>query len=98
MKIKNNYTKKDIAKYISIKTGFSVNYAEKITNELINILNLLIKNGTLSLKNIGTFKLLNKKERIGRNPKTKETHIIAARKSISFLASKKISQILDQNK
>ena len=30
----------------------------------------------LNLKNIGTFKIINKKERIGRNPKTKEEFYI----------------------
>ena len=40
------------------------------------------------LKNFGTFKILNKNERIGRNPKTKEIHIIKKRKTISFVPSK----------
>ena len=41
-------------------------------------------------------KFINKNERIGRNPKTKEKHIITARKSISFLSSKNISEKLNQ--
>ena len=45
-----------------------------------------------TLKNVGTFKLIHKKKRIGRNPKTKEEFLISSRKSVSFTVSKKISE------
>ena len=48
------------------------------------------KNGNLNLKNLGSFKIVHKKERMGRNPKTKEAFLISSRKSISFTPSKKI--------
>ena len=47
-----------------------------------------LKKNNLIIKNIGSFKLIEKNERIGRNPKTKEEFIICKRKSISFLSSK----------
>ena len=48
------------------------------------------------MKNIGTFKLLLKKERIGRNPKTKKEIIIKQRKSVSFTVSKNLSDLLNK--
>ena len=45
--------------------------------------------------NIGSFRLLNKNERVGRNPKTSETFKISARSSISFKASKKLIKDLN---
>ena len=92
--IKNNLKKKDIIKSLSFKTGFSLNYSKKLINDLIEILITNIKSGDLNLKNIGTFRIINKKERIGRNPKTKEEFIITSRKTISFTTSKKISEKL----
>ena len=94
--MKNNNIKKiDIIKDLSTKTGFSENYSKKIINELISIFSSQIKNGKLNLKGLGVFKIINKKERIGRNPKTKEQFIISARKSISFTPSQKIIQKLN---
>ena len=43
-------------------------------------------------KNIGIIKTINKKERIGRNPKTKEEAVIDARRVISFRASKELKR------
>ena len=63
----------------------------QITDDFINILLENIKSGYLTLKNIGSFHLKSKKERIGRNPKTKEKFVIKARKSIRFVSSNNIS-------
>ena len=90
-----NIKKIDFIKNLSLKTGFSENYSKKIISELISIFSSQIKNGKLNLKDLGVFKIKNKKERIGRNPKTKEQFIISARKSISFTPSQKLIQKLN---
>ena len=90
-----NIKKIDLIKNLSLKTGFSENYSKKLISELISIFSSQIKNGKLNLKNLGVFKITNKKERIGRNPKTKEHFIISARKSISFTPSQKLVQKLN---
>ena len=95
---RNNFTKKDIIKYLSEKTGFSELLSKSIINDLLKTLVEIIKTENLNLKNIGTFKLIDKKERIGRNPKTNEEFIISPRKSISFSSSKKIVNLLNQVK
>ena len=76
--------------------GLSSNHSKKIINDLVEIIINNIKSGNLNLKNIGSFKIISKKERVGRNPKTKNVHLISARKSISFKASKKILNKLDE--
>ena len=87
---KKNLKKIDLAKRLSNKTGYSVNFSKKLINDLVEIIVLNIKKENLTLKNIGTFKKKNKKQRIGRNPKTKEKFIINSRKSISFTSSSKL--------
>ena len=88
---KKNIKKIEIIRNLSSITGFSSNYSKKVINDLIEIILRNIKSGNLNLKNIGSFKLISKKERIGRNPKTKDRFVISARKSVSFTPSKKIS-------
>ena len=93
---KKDFKKIDLVKDLSSKTGYSQSYSKKIVDDLISIFVQNIKSGNLNLKNIGSFKLLNKKERIGRNPKTKEQFIITSRKSLSFTSSKKIIDNLNK--
>ena len=88
----NNLTKEDICIFLSKKKGYSVLYSKKIINNLIDILINEIKENSLHLKNIGTFKIFNKKERIGRNPRTKEIYKIKARKTIAFKPSTNLSR------
>ncbi len=92
---KSNFTKKDLTNIISQETGFSFNISKKFIDDLIKVLCRGIKDGNLNLMNIGTFRLINKKERYGRNPRTMEKFKIKARKSISFVASKKLIKNLN---
>ena len=88
----NNLTKEDICIFLSRKKGYSVLYSKKIINNLIEILIDEIKENSFNLKNLGTFKILNKKERIGRNPRTKEIYKIKARKTLAFKPSTNLSR------
>ena len=88
----NNLTKEDICIFLSRKKGYSVLYSKKIINNLIEILIDEIKENSFNLKNIGTFKILNKKERIGRNPRTKEIYKIKSRKTLAFKPSTNLSR------
>lgn len=85
-----NSTKEDIIKSISSYTGYSKNFSKKLLNDIITSITYCIKIGDFNLKNIGSFKLRNKKERIGRNPITKKKYLISARKSVSFKPSKNL--------
>ena len=95
---KNNLTKIDIVKELSKKTGYSLELSKILINNLLIVLISSIKKNKLSLKNIGTFRLINKSERIGRNPITKENFVITSRKSISFIASKKLLSVVNLSK
>ena len=88
---KKSLTKKDISKKINIKTGLSNLYAKKITDDFIDILKDFIKKKEIIIKNFASFKTISKNERIGRNPKNKKIYNINARKSLSFIASKKLN-------
>ena len=91
----NSFKKIDLSKNISKKLGVSVLLSKKLTEDLIKILSNKIKDNDLNLKNLGSFRIINKKERIGRNPKTREEFKISSRNSISFKVSKNITKSLD---
>ena len=55
----------------------------------------LIEDGTVTFRGFGSFHTLDKKERMGRNPKTGEDAIISARKVPVFRASKKFKAKLN---
>tara|TARA_X000001036_G_C20416276_1_gene699189 strand:+ start:241 stop:540 length:300 start_codon:yes stop_codon:yes gene_type:complete len=94
--IKINFTKKNISKKIELKTGFSNLYINEILDDLINILKVLIKEKEFKIKNFGSFKVSNKAERFGRNPKNKKIYKISARKSLSFISSRKLSKKMNE--
>ena len=94
----NNLTKKELIKNLSKKTGFSLLYSKKLVNDFFEALIQNIVKNNFNLKNIGTFKVINKKERIGRNPKTKELYTVNSRKSLSFIASNKLLDMLNKHK
>ena len=93
---KNNLKKIDLAKNLTNETGFPINLSKKIIDDLVEIFISNLKTGSLILKNVGSFKIINKKERRGRNPKTKEEFVISSRKSISFSSSKKLIDFLNK--
>jgi DNA-binding protein HU-beta len=91
--MKENLNKIGLSKELSNKLGYSVQYSKKLINDFIDILSLQIKTGRKpTLINLGSFKLIFKSERMGRNPKTKKKYKISSRKSISFYAAKKLQK------
>lgn len=80
-----NITKKDITRIINSKLGLPKILAHNILNEIFKIIINQIKiKKTLKIKNFGTFRVLHKKEREGRNPKTNKAHQINERNVVTF--------------
>ena len=95
----NNLTRDDISEFINNEFGLSKNDCNLIVNDIINIITQgLINDGIVKIHNFGTFKIRQKKSRIGRNPKTKVEVMINPRKVISFIPSKFILNKLNKNK
>tara|TARA_B100000427_G_C15258063_1_gene485277 strand:+ start:210 stop:515 length:306 start_codon:yes stop_codon:yes gene_type:complete len=94
----DNLNKKDISKSIYLKFGISISYASKFLEDTINVLiEGLKKDGLLKINKFGSFNVLFKKERIGRNPKNKKTYKIEKRKTVSFKPSSYLKDKLNKN-
>ena len=96
--MRTNLTKKDIINSIYMQIGFSKKISENLLEDILNtLIDNLVKNKILKISNFGTFSIRKKKERIGRNPKTKEKKIISGRKVVLFKPSKQFKKFLNVN-
>ena len=69
---------------------------ENLVDEFIEEILLALVSGTnVKLRGFGTFYLLNKRERIGRNPKTLEDAIITSRRVVKFKPAPKLVAIVN---
>ena len=86
--VKKNFTRKDLSNSIFKNIGFSKNFSSKIIDSFFEILiNHIIKFNKVKISSFGTFEVIKKRERIGRNPKTKEEAKISSRKIVKFKPS-----------
>jgi len=85
---RKNFTKKDLAIKLNKKLGFSKNNSLQLVGDFFeSIVDGLLKSRKIKIASFGTFEVFDKKERVGRNPKTKEEFQISARKVIRFKPS-----------
>lgn len=82
-------TKSELIQAVTQNTEVGYKAVEKVCNEVFEIIKSEVAAGNeVVIKNFGTFRLLDKAERNGRNPKTGEKIIIAAHKLPIFKAGK----------
>ena len=94
-------TKLDLVNHLNQKLGLNKVESKELVEAFFDeIKKSLINNEEVKISGFGNFKILNKKERPGRNPKTGEPAIISARRVITFKAGqklrKKMSNILSE--
>lgn len=93
----DNLTKKEIIKNISNKYGLPNKYAEIFLNNILDILLHAFKaNEEVKIKNFGTFKILKKSKRMGRNPKNNDSFQINSRNVVSFNASNYLKKKINE--
>ena len=91
-----NLTKKDLVNLVYMQLGFSKQISENLIEDLLStIVSNIKKEKKLKLSKFGTFSIREKKQRIGRNPKTKETKIISSRDVVLFKPSKEFKKFIN---
>ena len=81
-----------------MQIGFSKKISETLLEDILEIiLKNIIEHKKVKIAKFGTFTLRNKKQRIGRNPKTKETKIITERNVILFKPSKEFKAYINKD-
>ena len=83
--------KEELVKAIAEKAGTTKIVAEKCLNAFMETVEeVLKKDGEVRLIGFGTFRVVQRKEKKGKNPRTKEDIIIPAKKVVKFQPGKKL--------
>ena len=91
-----NLTKKDLVNLVYMQLGFSKQVSENLIEDFLSTVVSNIKGEKkLKLSKFGTFSIRQKKSRIGRNPKTKETKTISSRTVVLFKPSKEFKEFVN---
>ena len=97
IKYKKNLSKNQIVKNIKLSIGLSTKNLQKITDDIIDIiLDNIATHNKLNIKNFGSFYVLYKKQREGRNPKTNEKFTIYSRNTLQFKPSSFLKQKINE--
>jgi len=84
-------TKADLVAKMAKQTGLTKADSERALNSLISITKEAIKkDGKLPLAGLGTFVVVNRKARTGRNPQTGQPIQIKASKAVRFRPGKEL--------
>ena len=79
-----------------MQIGFSKVISETLFSDIFEIiLQNVIKHKKVKISKFGTFELRTKKQRIGRNPKTKEEKVISSREVVLFKPSKEFKEFIN---
>jgi integration host factor subunit alpha len=91
-----NLTKKDLVNLVYMQLGFSKQISENLIEDFLStIVSNIKQEKKLKLSKFGTFSIRQKKSRIGRNPKTKETKMISSREVVLFKPSKEFKDFVN---
>ena len=91
-----NLTKKDLVNLVYMQLGFSKQISENLIEDFLStIVSNIKQEKKLKLSKFGTFSIREKKPRVGRNPKTKETKMISSRDVVLFKPSKEFKEYVN---
>ena len=79
-----------------MQLGFSKQISENLIEDFLEtIVTNIMSEKKLKLSKFGTFSIRQKKTRIGRNPKTKESKVISSREVVLFKPSKDFKEFIN---
>ena len=91
-----NLTTKELVNLDYMQHGFSKQKSENLIEDFLSIIVENIQSEKkLKLSKFGTFSIRQKKSRIGRNPKTKESKVISSREVVLFKPSKEFKVFIN---
>ncbi|SFU24007.1 integration host factor subunit alpha [Paraburkholderia aspalathi] len=84
-------TKNELAQLVHDRVGFSAREAKELVEAFFEVMCGALESGeNVRLSGFGKFQLRDKRQRPGRNPKTGEMVLVAARRIVTFSASQRL--------
>lgn len=92
-----NITKKDIVKIIKDEASISTRSSKQFLEKFIEIIKKesFVTNKIVKISGFGSFRIKQTPQRVGRNPKTKDSYIIHPRKKLTLSVSSKIRYLIN---
>ncbi len=87
-----NFSKNNIINNITKKSRISALEGSKILESFILLIKSKAKSNTVKVSGFGSFSFKKTPNRLGRNPKTKESYIIPQLNKLNFKPSNKIKR------
>ena len=88
-------TKRDMAERIAEKCGITgVQAKAMVQHTLDELVSTLIQEGRIELRNFGVFSVVESAPRKARNPRTGETVMVPARRTVKFKMGKAMSDAM----
>ena len=88
-------TKKDIVKEIAARTGLTQVDTKRVVQQTFDaILDALVQEGRIELRNFGVFTVKTRAERKARNPRTGAEVMVAAKKVVTFKPGRKMEELI----
>lgn len=85
----------NLTDYVKAATGYGESTIETVTNSIISFLSASLRNnGFVKIEEFGTFKVVDKPEREGRNPRTGEMTTFKASRKVKFSPSKSFGVLI----
>ena len=93
-------TKKNLVQKIANKKGLHPNDVRNVVQDFLDeMTNSLVEGDRLEFRDFGVFEIVQRKQKIGRNPKNADVPIIIpARKAVKFTPGKKMRQMIEEGK
>ncbi len=92
--------KEDLVRSLSEELADKIRYSQAkqyIDSMLVCLEEVLLDKKKIMIRNFGSLVLRKKKERMGRNPKTKEEYKISKRYAITFYPAKNLKQSINED-
>ncbi len=97
MEDKRTVTRMYLAEAVFKKMGYSMTESGELVDEVLEeVIRAMEKGEQIKLSSFGAFKIRQKNERIGRNPKTKKEVAISPRRVVSFHASNLLTERMNK--
>ena len=96
--VSKTITRTDLVTALNQEVGLSQNECVRYLDSLLDeVADCLVKGEAVKISSFATFSVRDKKERIGRNPKTGEKAAISPRKVVVFRPSQKLKLRINQS-
>lgn len=91
-------TKQDLIRMMMEEMGYSRRDSKELIDKTFNtIKTAMLRGENIKITNFGNFMVRRKRSRVGRNPRTKEEHVIKERTTVVFRPATMLRKVMKKS-